>query len=80
MNARRILFFVLVSCFVQPATAWTQADTGNIVGIVKDISGAVLPGVAVEAASPALIEKIRTTSATSRAATESATCGPASIP
>jgi hypothetical protein len=27
---------------------------------VKDTSGAVLPGVAVEAASPALIEKVRT--------------------
>ena len=31
-----------------------------IAGLVKDSSGAVLPGVAVEAASPALIEKIRT--------------------
>ena len=31
-----------------------------IAGTVKDPSGAVLPGVAVEAASPALIEKVRT--------------------
>src|SRR5262245_22748945 len=61
MNARRIFCLVLVSCFVQPATAWTQADSGNIIGLVKDMSGAVLPGVAVEAASPALIEKVRTT-------------------
>src|SRR5213078_1836782 len=42
-------------------SALAQADSGNIVGIVKDISGAVLPGVAIEAASPALIEKTRTT-------------------
>ena len=32
---------------------------GAIVGLVKDPSGAVLPGVTVEAASPALIEKVR---------------------
>src|SRR3954468_10426312 len=29
-------------------------------GLVKDTTGAVLPGVTVEAASPVLIEKIRT--------------------
>jgi hypothetical protein len=32
---------------------------GSIVGVVRDTSGAVLPGVTVEAASPALIEKVR---------------------
>ena len=32
-----------------------------LAGLVKDTSGAVLPGVAVEAASPVLIEKSRTT-------------------
>jgi len=31
-----------------------------IAGVVRDASGAVLPGVTVEAASPALIEKVRT--------------------
>ena len=31
-----------------------------VAGIVKDASGAILPGVSVEAASPALIEKSRT--------------------
>src|ERR1700704_3651168 len=40
-----------------PAVAFAQA---SITGIVKDTSGAVLPGVTVEAASPALIEKVRT--------------------
>jgi hypothetical protein len=39
-----------------PATAYAQA---SIVGTVKDASGAVLPGVTVEASSPALIEKVR---------------------
>src|SRR5690242_10114570 len=33
---------------------------GIVAGVVKDASGAVLPGVTVEAASPALIEKVRT--------------------
>ena len=33
--------------------------SGAIAGIVKDTTGAVLPGVTVEAASPALIEKVR---------------------
>ena len=31
-----------------------------ITGAVKDATGAVLPGVTVEAASPALIERVRT--------------------
>ncbi|MBI4264030.1 MAG: carboxypeptidase regulatory-like domain-containing protein [Acidobacteria bacterium] len=39
-----------------PATASAQA---SITGVVRDTSGAVLPGVTVEAASPALIEKVR---------------------
>ena len=36
-----------------------SAQTSAIGGVVKDTSGAVLPGVTVEAASPALIEKVR---------------------
>src|ERR1700752_4214855 len=42
-----------------PPAAWAQQASG-IAGMVKDTSGAVLPGVTVEAASPALIEKVRT--------------------
>jgi len=34
--------------------------TSGIAGVVKDGSGGVLPGVTVEAASPVLIEKVRT--------------------
>ena len=40
-----------------PSIAFAQA---SITGAVKDPSGAVLPGVTVEAASPVLIEKART--------------------
>jgi hypothetical protein len=40
-----------------PSMVFAQA---SITGTVRDTSGAVLPGVTVEAASPVLIEKIRT--------------------
>ena len=48
-----VVFLILLL----PATASAQA---SITGTVRDGSGAVLPGVTVEAASPALIEKVRT--------------------
>ena len=47
----------LTSVLLAPS-AWAQ-QASAIVGIVRDTSGAVLPGVTVEAASPALIEKVR---------------------
>src|SRR5262245_45260757 len=47
---------VLVALVVIPATAHAQA---SIVGTVRDSSGAVIPGVMVEASSPVLIEKTR---------------------
>jgi hypothetical protein len=47
---------VLVAIVVVPAMANAQA---SIVGTVKDSSGAVIPGVTVEASSPVLIEKTR---------------------
>ena len=40
-----------------PAVAFAQA---TITGVVKDASGAVLPGVTIETSSPVLIEKTRT--------------------
>jgi len=46
-----------VILLVAPAVVWAQAA---IAGTVKDTSDALLPGVTVEAASPALIEKVRT--------------------
>ena len=57
---RRVVLFATILCgaaFLLPATASAQV---GISGIVKDTSGAVLPGVNVEASSPALIEKSRT--------------------
>ena len=55
---RRIQRFMLSGALtlLMPAVAWAQASIG---GVVKDTSGAVLPGVTVEASSPALIEKVR---------------------
>ena len=47
---------VLGSLLVIPTSAYAQA---SIAGTVRDASGAVLPGVTVEASSPALIEKTR---------------------
>jgi hypothetical protein len=42
---------------LMPAAAFAQ---GTLTGVVRDGSGGVLPGVTVEAASPALTEKVRT--------------------
>src|SRR5476649_333793 len=47
---------VVVGFILLPSAVFAQ---GSIAGTVKDTSGAVLPGVTVEAASPALIEKTR---------------------
>src|SRR5690242_13530831 len=45
-----------------PRLAMAQAlGAASVPGTVKDASGAVLPGVTVEASSPVLIEKVRTT-------------------
>jgi hypothetical protein len=44
-------------CVPVPALAQERA---SIVGVVQDSTGAVMPGVTVEAASPALIEQVRT--------------------
>ena len=46
-----------VCLVVLPETAFAQAS--GIAGVVKDTSGAVMPGVVVEASSPALIERVR---------------------
>ena len=41
--------------------AFAHVQSGTIAGTVMDEQGAVLPGVTVEAASPVLIEKVRST-------------------
>src|SRR5690349_3882155 len=55
---RVLLTFVLltIGTLTLPHTAAAQSA---IAGIVKDATGAVLPGVTVEASSPALIEKTK---------------------
>ena len=52
------LFVVLVGVLLISHPASAQQQSG-IAGAVRDSSGGVLPGVTVEAASPALIEKVR---------------------
>ncbi|MGE0446579.1 MAG: carboxypeptidase regulatory-like domain-containing protein, partial [Vicinamibacterales bacterium] len=50
---------MLLACaLLIPALASAQA---TLTGVVRDTSGAILPGVTVEAASPVLIERVRTT-------------------
>jgi hypothetical protein len=46
--------------FLSVAVSGRAQTLGTIAGAVKDTSGAVLPGVTVEVASPSLIEKTRT--------------------
>src|SRR5688500_8054002 len=57
MNRALAKFGVIAAFLLFPSAVFAQA---SIAGIVRDTSGGVLPGVTVEAASPALIEKVRT--------------------
>ena len=57
-DGSRSVWTALVLLLLTPVVASSQ--TSGIAGIVRDSSGAVLPGVTVEAASPALIERVRT--------------------
>src|SRR5437660_4319731 len=50
------VLLVVAGLAMVPAAAYAQS---SITGVVKDSSGAVLPGVTVEASSPVLIEKVR---------------------
>jgi len=56
MRALKGFLLGLICVAGLPASAYAQA---SITGVVKDSSGGVLPGVTVEASSPALIEKVR---------------------
>ena len=66
----------IVVLLLLPATVFGQA---SLSGTVRDASGAVLPGVTVEAASPALIEKTRTAVTDNTGHTASSICVPGSI-
>src|SRR5690349_1611355 len=60
-----IVFAAAVAAIVLlPAAA--RAQNSSIAGVVRDTTGGVMPGVTVEAASPALIEKVRTVTSDSQ--------------
>jgi hypothetical protein len=54
IGLKALLILTFTACL--PSLAWAQA---TIAGAVRDTTGAVLPGVTVEATSPVLIEKAR---------------------
>jgi len=56
MSVLRKAMFVVACLAVLSGSAYAQTA---LAGVVKDSSGAVLPGVTVEAASPVLLEKTR---------------------
>ena len=55
-SAARRAWYVLVLTTMLSSTAYAQSI---ITGTVRDVSGAAMPGVTVEAASPVLIEKVK---------------------
>jgi hypothetical protein len=57
MRGASKVVLILTAAVLLPSAAFAQ---GTLTGTVRDESGAVLPGVTVEAASPTLIEKVRT--------------------
>jgi hypothetical protein len=59
-GAARLFVTLVAALLVVPAVVRAQEATrASVTGTVKDSSGAVLPGVTVEVASPVLIEKTR---------------------
>src|SRR5437762_4393934 len=58
MHSMRSVALAILVLLLVPIAGHAQG-LGTISGVVKDASGAVLPGVSVEVASPALIEKTR---------------------
>jgi hypothetical protein len=57
LRVRSVLLLGIIATFLLPSIAAAQSA---ITGLVRDTTGAVLPGVTVEASSPVLIEKVRT--------------------
>src|ERR1700733_12633481 len=55
-SRKRLVAWIIAFGALWPAAAHAQS---TLTGVAKDTSGAVLPGVTVEASSPALIEKTR---------------------
>ena len=59
MSRHFVRLILVVFALTQPSIASAQSGQSAIAGVVRDTTGAVLPGVTVEASSPALIEKSR---------------------
>ena len=59
MGPRIVVTLSAMLACVAAIPAAAVAQTTGIAGTVRDTSGAVIPGVTVEASSPALIEKVR---------------------
>ena len=55
----RICCVVLVAMMVAAPAAAQDVNSGSLTGTVRDSSGGALPGVTVEASSPALIERAK---------------------
>ena len=72
MFRRAVYALACVLALSLPATA--QEQTGQISGSVKDTSGAVLPGVTVEALSLRLVPLPRPSSPMDRESTVSSAC------
>src|SRR4051794_36630054 len=56
-GASKVLLLILLTAVLLPSRAFAQ---GTLTGTVRDQTGGILPGVTVDASSPALIEKVRT--------------------
>jgi hypothetical protein len=56
------VWILLAAVALLPTAAFAQVEAlASVTGVVKDTTGAVLPGVTVEVSSPVLIEKTRST-------------------
>ena len=60
MKMSRLAALAVIALLYLPAATAAQDAGSSITGVARDTSGGVLPGVTVEAASPALIDKVRT--------------------
>ena len=58
---RAVKVTLACAAFLVWLPALASAQEGQIAGTVRDSSGGVMPGVLVEVASPALIQKVRST-------------------